>query len=53
MTSVTDATLPKFKKLYNEAVRTEKTSFMFEGQEVLVAYAKYLIEYTELRREKI
>lgn len=39
--------LPRFKNLYNKAVKENKTSFIFDGQEVLVQFAKYLIEYAE------
>lgn len=33
------------KKQYNEAVESNQQSFVFEGNELLVSYAKYLIEY--------
>jgi hypothetical protein len=35
----------KLKQLYNKAVAQERESFLFEEQEILVSYAKYLIEY--------
>lgn len=35
----------KFKKAYKEAEKNNQLSFMFEDKEVLVTYAKYLIEY--------
>ena len=50
MADVTEQNFTHFKKLYNEAVRTEKVSFIFEGQEVLVSYAKYVVIYFEQRR---
>ena len=36
-----------FIKLYNEALNDGCDVFIFEGAEVLVAYAKYVIEYFE------
>jgi hypothetical protein len=42
----------KFKALvrhYNAAVRTGQVSFTFEGDEYLVDYARYLIEYLALQ----
>jgi hypothetical protein len=35
----------KLEKQYNEAVEKKETQFNFEGQPILVAYAKYLLEY--------
>jgi hypothetical protein len=35
----------KLEKQYNEAVDKKETQFKFEGQPILVAYAKYLLEY--------
>jgi hypothetical protein len=37
--------MKRFKQLYNKAVKKGETSFQFKGSEVLVAYAKYVIEY--------
>ena len=39
--------LKELKKLYNEAVKNDKESFMFKEHELLVIYAKYLIQYLE------
>lgn len=39
--------LPELKKSYQKALKDIKESFDFKGREVLVAYAKYLIEYLE------
>lgn len=47
-----DFTFEKFAKLkrtYRKAVDENKTQFTFEGHELLVSYAKYLIEYLETR----
>jgi hypothetical protein len=42
---VTKKNIDSFKKLYKEASGELKESFMFESQEVLTAYAKYIIEH--------
>jgi len=39
------AKLEALKKAYAQAVSAKQESFMFEGQELLASYAKYLIEY--------
>jgi len=44
---VTHKNLPEFKKLYVEAIRRDEKVFVFHGQDILVAYAKYVIEYFE------
>ncbi len=35
----------KLKREYEQAVKEGKEIFLFEGHEVLVAYAKYMLEY--------
>jgi len=35
----------ELKKAYNQAKAEGKETFMFEGQEMLVAFVKYLLEY--------
>ena len=40
------------KNKYEEAIERRKTSFMFLDQEVLVSYAKYLLEHLENQLEK-
>ena len=47
---VTKENFPEFKRLYEEAVKAGKTSFWFEGVEVLTAFAKYVVEYFEGER---
>lgn len=42
----------KLRTAYNRAVREGKIQFTFEGHELLVAYAKYLIQYLEMRYKK-
>ena len=37
----------KLKAEYKKAVDDGVTSFIFEGHELLVSYAKYLIEYLD------
>lgn len=44
---LTTKEIKKLKKLYNKAVEQETESFMFNGHEILTAYAKYLLEYLE------
>jgi hypothetical protein len=39
--------LKALKKKYTEAVKDNKETFIFEGNEFLVSYAKYVIEYLE------
>jgi hypothetical protein len=42
---VTMDNVKTFHSKYIAAVRTGKKTFMFEGQEVAVEYAKYVVEY--------
>lgn len=35
----------KFRAAYNSAKKANEESFVFEGHEFLVAYAKYLLQY--------
>jgi hypothetical protein len=39
--------LERFKKEYQKAVAAKKDTFVFDGNEFVVSYAKYLIEYLE------
>jgi hypothetical protein len=41
----TPALFKKLKSAYNKAVKENKDSFVFEGDEWLTSYAKYVIEY--------
>jgi len=43
--SVDKSTFLKLKKEYQNAVNTSKNIFIFDGNELLTTYAKYLIEY--------
>lgn len=43
--SVTVQNIKSFKGKYLAAVKTKQKTFMWEGQEVLVDYAKYVIQY--------
>mgnify|MGYP001598132325 CR=1 FL=1 len=52
--TVNFSNLPKFKRLYNEAIKDNKTEFLFGDKPVLVSFAKYVIQYFEsirIRRE--
>jgi len=37
----------ELKKEYEKAVDAKDDVFLFQGQEILVSYAKYLIEYLD------
>jgi len=50
MPFVTTDNLKQFKVGFFNAIKNGKKSFMFEGQEVLVSYAKYLIEYFQSQK---
>lgn len=39
--------LPELKNRYNKAIKNGNDTFMFNNVEILVGYAKYLIEYLE------
>ena len=39
----------KFRQAYTQAIATKEETFVWEGCVVLVDYAKYLIEYVEMR----
>ena len=45
MNYITDSNFPAFKKAYIKAACDDAYSFNFEGQEVLVEYARYVMEY--------
>ncbi len=47
MAQVTEENIPSFIDAYNKAVEENQAYFTFEGQEILVKFAKYLIEYAE------
>ena len=37
----------ELKKLYEEAVQKKQPTFIFQGHELLTAFAKYMIQYWE------
>lgn len=39
--------LKELKSCYNTAIKENKESFIFKGDEYLTTYAKYVIEYLE------
>jgi hypothetical protein len=43
--SVDKSTFSRLKNEYQNAVNTSQNTFMFDGNELLTNYAKYLIEY--------
>jgi len=48
---ITQKNYKTLKKLYEKAVANGDEQFVWEGQDVLTAYAKYLLQYIESRRE--
>lgn len=42
----------KLKKKYEESVEKNEDIFIFEGNEVLTSYAKYLLEFLESKFDK-
>ena len=47
--TITRRGLMELKRLYAHAVLSGDEQFIFEGREVLTAYAKYVIEYWEAK----
>ncbi len=45
----TPAKMRQLKALYEQACDEKQETFLFEGHEMLIGYAKYLIEYLESR----
>lgn len=41
--------LERLKEARSKAIEAGHSTFDFEGQQVLVSYAKYLIEYLEMQ----
>jgi len=39
----------KLRTAYEQAVELKQDTFMFEGQEMVVGYAKYLLEYLKMQ----
>lgn len=44
MAHISNRNYPEFKKAYLKAVEEGAEGFMFEGQEVLTSFAKYVVE---------
>ncbi len=42
---LTKEDVKELQRLYDKAVKDVEISFMFKDQEILVAYAKYMLEY--------
>jgi hypothetical protein len=42
-----------FKNLYEIAKKDKKESFIYDGQEILVAYAKYVLEHIQSNLDDI
>ena len=43
----------RFRAAYAKAVLKEQSVFVFDGAEFYVPYAKYVLEYLDLMREKV
>jgi hypothetical protein len=43
----------EFKKAYEKAVESGKETFWFEDQEIVVDYAKYMLEYLSIEFGKL
>lgn len=43
----TEASAKAFKKAYLKAVKDEQDSFVWDGHEFILGYAKYLLEHLE------
>lgn len=51
MTIINKSTIKEFEELYDKAVKNNEVSFEFNGETVLVSYAKYLLEYFGIKKE--
>jgi len=47
MGQVTEENFKTFEKAYKKAVKEEKQLFEFEGNTIVVSFARYLIEYVK------
>lgn len=45
ITKPSDTEVKALKKAYEEAVERKDETFWYQGQEVLVSYANYLLQY--------
>lgn len=43
----TDGKITELRRRYKEAVKNGEKVFVFDGHDLLTAYAKYLLEYLE------
>ena len=42
----------KLQKKYDDAVKNKIDVFMYDGNEILTSYAKYLLEYLKMEQNK-
>ena len=47
---ITEENYQEFRKLYEKAVKEKEDIFMFQEQEVLTKFAKYVVEHHEQTR---
>jgi hypothetical protein len=43
---------PAIKRLYDKAVKEGKEVFQYDGCDILTSYAKYLLEYMEMKMRR-
>ena len=46
----TEKTLKEFEIAYEKALKAQHNTFVFEGNEYLPGYAKYMIEYLKTKQ---
>lgn len=52
MVLTTEEDYKQFKRLYDNALSKSKDVFIWNGHQVLTMYAKYVLEYYELKNPK-
>lgn len=51
--AVTLDSYKKLSRLYKNALKTGETVVQYEGQDLLVTYLKYMLQYMEMRSPEI
>ena len=51
--AITKEGLEELKKAYNKALMEEEETFMFQNSKLYTGYAKYLIQYCEIRKDEL
>lgn len=47
--SLNENSFRELRELYNKAVEKKETQFKFQGEDMLTAYAKYVVEYMRVK----